>query len=157
MEIRFITDPNLIRQKLESVPGKIGTAVTVAMWTIVTDLQLFIQTEELQGQVLQTHTGRLSRAVVSDVESGGGQVVGSVGVDESAPYGAVQEMGGLNEYLIEPRDRLALHFMMGGESVFAKRVIHPPLPERSFVRRALEIKLGSIEAKLRGAVGQALA
>ena len=43
-----------------------------------------------------------------------------------------------------------------GDLIFRRRVVHPPLPERSFLRSALADMAPAIEAGLRAAVAEAI-
>jgi hypothetical protein len=116
-----------------------------------TRLASYIQTEKLSGQVLNVGTGRLRATVrpIEAVEEGtsivGGALAGGPETEvrskltgKESNYAAVQEYGGLSEYTILPVDAHVLAFEVDGQVVFARRVTHPPLPERSYMRTSLE-------------------
>jgi phage gpG-like protein len=72
-------------------------------------------------------------------------------------YAAIHEYGGTTRaHVIEARKAKALAFQMGGQTVFFKRVNHPGshMPERSFLRSALEENAGSIRDALERAVAE---
>lgn len=66
---------------------------------------------------------------------------------------AIHERGGLRSYTIFPRNGQALKFqgLLAGKTgearfggIFAKRVERDPVPERSYLRRALDEKRGEV-------------
>lgn len=57
---------------------------------------------------------------------------------EDVDYAAVQEYGIDHEYVIRPFDKKALAFMMGNKQVIVRRVLHPPLTARPYMRTGLE-------------------
>lgn len=129
--------------------GSLSRAVTAA--TI--ELQGYIRSSKLHGQVLNSRTGNLSRAVTAfPAVDDGTRIVGRVAVDRSAPYGRFQEEGVGHPWVIEPRNAKALRFVAGGKVVFAKRVMHPGLKARPFMSTSLEEKREAILARLRAAV-----
>lgn len=68
-----------------------------------------------------------------------GYIVGEIG-SEGVPYAAIHEFGGKTKaHDIEPRNKKALKFQMGGKDVFAKIVRHPGsnIPARPYLRPAL--------------------
>lgn len=117
------------------------------------ELQGYIKANKLHGQVLKSRTGNLSRAIIAipAIETGG-SIVGRVAVDRSAPYGKMHEQGVNHSWTIEPRNKKALRFSVGGQVIFARRVTHPPLKARPFMQPSLEEQRGAIFARLRAAV-----
>jgi phage gpG-like protein len=88
--------------------------------------------------------------------------VGSVFSSGDVKYAAIHEFGGQTApHLIVPKKAQALAFMgKSGNQVFARQVNHPgsKMPERSFLRSALndmsgEIQRGMKQAVIQGAQG----
>ena len=125
-----------------------------------TRLQQKIQNEKLSGQVLQQRSGKLKRSIevipasidrVSGVVSGGVQGAGG-----PAFYGKFHEFGTTRSYEIVPVTKQALSFLIGDKRVFAKRVTHPPIQERSFMRSSQEEMKEEIISGLQQTVQQLL-
>ena len=111
-------------------------------------LQAKVVGEKLSGQVLKTRTGTLRRSIGQAVEAGAETVLGTVFADPSVPYAKVHEYGGTRAYVIEAQRAKALRFIINGRPVFRKRVNHPPLPMRSFMRTSLAERRSAIVAGL---------
>lgn len=133
------SDERLVASWQERV-GRVAPAVVRALNTLHTQLQSYIVSEKLSGQVLQHRTGKLAGSIrVALAETSGDRVVGSVqGAGGVAPYGRYHEYGTTSEYEIVPTRAKALAFQIGGSTVFARRVQHPPIQERSFMRTGLQ-------------------
>lgn len=54
---------------------------------------------------------------------------GTVTLGSDSPYASYQH-DGTDPYVIQPKSKLALHFMAGGEMRFAKKINHPGLVPR---------------------------
>ncbi len=126
-------------------------------------LSSHVATEHLSGRPgLRNITGTLRRAVLASpkVSESTRDIKGTVSTDPSVEaYARIQEYGGrVNIPEIVPRRAQALHFTIGGRSVFAKRVrAHSvTIPERSYMRSSLREKQADIVAGLNRAVGQAV-
>lgn len=136
----------------EIAAGMRGTLIRSVNAALI-DLQGYVRSTKLHGSPLKARTGNLSRAItVTPAVDEGGRIFGSLGVDRTAPYGKTQELGVDHPWTIEPKDRKALRFAIGGKVVFAKRVVHPPLKPHPFMRPSLEEKRASINERLRQAV-----
>ena len=82
-------------------------------------------------------------------------VIGKVAQSGDVKYGGIHEFGGRTPaHVIEAKKAAALHFVMGGKDVFAKRVNHPgsQMPERSFMRSSLRDLRDEIIDRLQAAV-----
>lgn len=151
IEIKFDSSRVVVhfRQIAAGMRGTLVRAVNAAL----IDLQGYIRATKLHGSPLKARTGNLSRSItVTPATDDGGRIHGSVGVDRSAPYGKIQEFGVGHPWTIEPKNRKALRFTVGGKVVFAKRVTHPPLAPHPFMHPALEEKRAAINERLRAAV-----
>jgi len=110
---------------------------------------------KLTGEVLNVRTGNLRRSIFEDVQDLGTAVFGRVYGAADVPYGTIHEFGGsTNAHEIVARNAKVLHFIMGGEDVYRRRVMHPgaKMPERSFMRSSLTDMRTEIEDRLRAAV-----
>lgn len=119
-------------------------------------LQSHIQVDKLSGQVLKPRSGKLRGSIrVIDAAVSNATIFAEVlGGGGLAPYGEVHEYGGKAPYVIVPKNRKALRFMMNGKIVFARKVIHPPLPERSFMRSGLDDMRAGITTSLQTTLDQ---
>lgn len=116
------------------------------------DLQRHVQADKLSGQVLKVRTGRLRSSINLAVDNTATSVSATVGTNVS--YASIHEFGVSHPWIIEARRGKALAFEVGGNTIFRKRVTHPPLPERSFLRSALRDMAPQIEAAYREAVAE---
>lgn len=71
-------------------------------------------------------------------------------------YAAVQEYGVAASYEILPFEKKALAFLLDGKQVIARRVLHPPLAARPYMREALEEMTPEITEGLQQAVRDAI-
>jgi hypothetical protein len=134
-------------------------------------LQTHIKQDKLMGQVLTSRHGDTGLAgsirvlpteVKGDVMTGGVQGGGG-----TAFYGRFHEYGTSDWYIILPKEARALAFTVGGmsirkragqrnlgfgEQVVVRRVIHPPIRERSFMRSALNDYRGFIRTEIVSAI-----
>ena len=117
-----------------------ASAVTDKLNELDLQMQQYIVGEELHGQVLQQRTGKLAGSIrMIPAAQSGTEITGAVeGGGGPAFYARVHEYGGEKEFIISPVNAKALMFQMNGETIFAKRVVHPPLPARPFMRPALD-------------------
>jgi hypothetical protein len=117
--------------KLERLSPAIEEASRKAVAASSIHLASYIKENLLSGQVLGNRTGNLRRAVGARPETG------EVVVDRTARYGRFHEYGVDHPWTITPSRKSVLRFTVGGDVVFAKRVTHLGLKERSFMRRGL--------------------
>lgn len=133
------SDSRLIQSWQDRV-GRVAPAVVRALNTLHAQLQSYIVSEKLSGQVLQHRSGKLAGSIrVALAETSGDSVRGGVqGAGGVAPYGRYHEYGTASQYEIVPKQAKVLAFSIGGQTVFARRVQHPPIAERSFMRTGLQ-------------------
>jgi len=123
------------------------------------ELQSYIVTQKLAGQVLHRRSGTLADSVrVKLAEIQGATVTGSVeGAGGPAFYGKYFEEGGTSYYTIKPVRAKALAFMGGGgETVFAASVNHPPTPKKPWFKISLAERREGIIANLQAAAARGL-
>jgi phage gpG-like protein len=120
-------------------------------------LQQHVVEDKLSGQVLRVRTGTLRRSITETVQDAPGVITGRVGTNLG--YGLAHEFGATIQIPeIVPRRAKALHWMSGGQSVFAMRArAHPVrLPERSFLRSALADRRDAFIAAVRATLARVL-
>jgi phage gpG-like protein len=111
----------------------------------------------LSGAVLQQRSGRLAGSIAVNVERAGLGATASVTSD--APYAAIHEYGGtIPAHTILPQSARALAFPWRGQQRFFKRVQLPAvtMPERSFMRSALDETAPEIQAAIQAAALEAV-
>jgi hypothetical protein len=141
--------------RLEAMPAAVASRLGNVIGLLAQSLYEKVE-ENLSGAVLQSRTGALGRAINLTVDG----LSASVGFDaDAAPYGAAQEFGAtIPAHLIAVKNAKALAFLVGGERVFAKRVMFPGvrLPERSFLRSALSDMTPDIQNQIAAGVAEAV-
>jgi phage gpG-like protein len=111
----------------------------------------------LSGAVLRQRSGRLAGSIAVDVTRVG--LGASATVSSDAPYAAIHEYGGtIPAHTILPQHARALAFPWRGQQRFFKRVGLPAvtMPERSFMRSALDETMPEIRAALEAASFEAV-
>jgi hypothetical protein len=97
-------------------------------------LREYVRSNMLSGQVLKKRTGAAHGSIKTRMTDDGGEVYVD---DKEAPYLRFHEFGVAKSWTITPKRAKALRFEVNGEVVFARRVTHPGLKVRSFLRRGL--------------------
>ena len=125
--------------------GKLGPSLRAELKTYCTAFAIntvgYVRSEKLSGQVLHHRKGRLKDSINFKVKDTGGKIVSVIGTN--VEYAKIHEYGGQTKpHVILPRHAKALHFFMGGQEVFTRKVDHPGsrMPERSFLRSTLADK-----------------
>lgn len=139
---------------------RIISVLTTKLTILMRQLQGYIQSQKLSGQVLHVRTGVL-RASVNAIPTtfSGTSIIGGVDAaasDSPAFYGAVHEFGGKSAFDILPVKARALSFLMNGKQVAFAKVHREPLPARPFMRPSLEENAEKIRASLQEAVREAI-
>jgi len=161
MQVTFEIDDSKLEARLSGMTARIQTALAQKLTALALKLENHIKADKLSGQVLNVRTGALRRSIFTTVETAPNEVTATVASSSDVPYGRIHEFGGAIDIPeITPVKAQALHFVINGKDVFAKRVrahtVH--MPERSFMRSALadmeaEIRNGIKEAVEQGAAG----
>lgn len=144
--------------QLESYPGAVQAALGAKATELAAALADLIKSDKLSGAVLNTRSGALSDSITASVTDDAGGVVASVGSEGDVKYAAIQEYGGkTSAHEILPVKAEALAFVVGDAQHFARRVEHPGsvIPERSYLRSALEDMKEEILSALAGAAADA--
>ena len=171
-------------EQVVSFHDRAGTNVTAVLKAEVRDMAVmlmdYVKTSKLSGQVLHNQSGRLRRSVTAKVEGDYGLITGIVGTN--VEYAAAHEFGvdkhkivTVHAYLRKCKNRntytmkAGKYFSPQGAAKLLKlssqgvafvhefqRNQHTKLPERSFLRSALEELGPDIHADLRETVLKAL-
>lgn len=153
-----MTGDDKVQAKFNASPDKIYDRLYATMTKLGLDLLGIVVNDKLSGQVLKRQTGRLAGAQTMNMSADGQNITTQVGFNKSAaPEGEWHEFGVAKFWLIEAKRAKALRFEWHGEIVFKKRVMHPPLPERSFLRSALKDIYPRVKPELTAAVSEGLA
>jgi HK97 gp10 family phage protein len=148
----LVGDQQLIA-RLNAMPDRLRSGIARAVTRLCIETQALVQ-QKLSGSVLKVRTGTLRSSVNFKVDQTATAVTGTVGT--AVKYAGYHEFGVPHSWEIRPKSARALAFELNGKTIFAKRVIHPPLPERSFLRSALREMEPKIESELSAAVGEAV-
>jgi len=147
----LVGDRELIT-RLSAMPDAVQSGVARAVTRLALELEALVK-RKLSGEVLRVRTGVLRSSVHNRVDRTSTGVTATVGTNVA--YARVHEFGVPHSWEIRPRAARALAFEVGGRTVFAAHVTHPPLPERSFLRSALREMEPRIRSELETAVTQA--
>ncbi|MBV9858752.1 MAG: HK97 gp10 family phage protein [Alphaproteobacteria bacterium] len=142
--------------RLGAMPRAIRERVEGAVGALAQDLRALIQ-RKLSGEVLQRRSGTLSGSIEVELVPQRDQVAATVAT--GVPYAGIHEYGGtIPAREVLPKSGRVLAFPWKGEQRFFKRVQLPQinLPERSFLRSALDEMAPEIRAALADAVREAV-
>lgn len=158
LSIKVVGD-DVVMAKLDAMPNAVHQAllrkVTVLAFALLAKVK-----GKLSGEVLNVRSGLLRDSAFQEVQDSGTSVYGRVAEPGAVPYAAIQEFGGVTPaHVIEARNAQALAWVAGGKTMFARRVNHPGsrIPERSYLRSALDEMHDEIVAGLREAVAEGTA
>jgi phage gpG-like protein len=148
--IEAVIDSAAVFDRIRNFGPKIQQNVERTIRQIVIEGQSEIVRNKLHGgDPLFSRSGNLARAVQQAVESDGDAITGTIGVDQTAPYGAVHEYGGTYDVRAHiSTSRLGKQFMVKAHSV--------TFPERSFLRSWLSENQVDIVAQIDAAAGEAV-
>jgi phage gpG-like protein len=126
---------------LDNIPAGVLRALEHKIAELTVDLQGYVVSRKLQGQVLNHKSGALSNSIqASDAKVVGTQITGDVFSSSDVKYAGIHEFGGvIPGHDIVAKNAKALAFMIDGKQVFARKVHIPDvkMPERSFLRSSL--------------------
>lgn len=135
----IVGDPNKVPRYILNKFPQIQGAVRISMARLVLKLARKIKEEKLSGQVLRNKTGTLRRSISQSVS--GTETTTEGKVSTNIEYARIHEFGGkTSPHVILPKRGKALAFNWKGQDVVFAKVNHPGslIPERSFMRTALE-------------------
>jgi len=140
-----ITGEREVAQRFENIAGKSFSVLRRTVQTLGVDLQRHIQLDYLSGQVLKNRTGHLRSGINERTSANAGDIVSTVGISPSTPYGAMWELG-IAAHDVFALNGQALRFQPGGsgEFIFRRKVHIPAQAPRPFMKPALESMRGHI-------------
>jgi phage gpG-like protein len=144
--------------RLAAYPAALTAALSAKAAELAAALADMVKNDKLSGAVLNARTGALRDSITASISADADGVVASVGSEGDVKYAAIQEYGGkTSAHEILPVKAQALAFVIGGAQLFARRVEHPGslIPERSYLRSALDDMKGEILAALSEAATEA--
>lgn len=149
----LIGDRELIT-RLTVLPDRMRASLGRVVTRLAIELERNIKLK-LSGSVLNVRTGILRASIHHQIQQTASGVTATVGT--SVKYGKYQEEGVPHSWEIRPKSARALMFQVGGKTVFAQRVIHPPLPARSFLVSTLREMTPRIKAEIDAAIKETVA
>lgn len=153
-----ITGVDDVAIEMKAIPGRVHKAVERSIGRSLLALTRLVKQSKLTGQVLHVRTGRLRRSIHSEMSSTPEEIIGIVGTDVA--YARVHEFGFTGE--VNVRQHLRTIKQAFGRSIEPTQILvgahgrHVSLPERSFLRSALQEMEPEILAGIRRAVVTAL-
>ena len=144
--------------QIEGYPAALQAALGAKADELASALADLVRNDKLAGGVLNSRTGTLADSITASVTAEADGVLASVGSEGDVKYAAIQEYGGkTSAHEILPVKGKALAFVVGDAQHFARRVEHPGsvIPERSYLRSALEDMTDEILAGLADAANEA--
>ena len=144
--------------RLDGYPAALQAALAAKADELAAALADLVKNDKLSGGVLNTRSGALGDSIAASVTADADGVLASVGSEGDVKYAAIQEYGGkTSAHEILPAKGNVLAFVVGDAQHFARRVEHPgsAIPERSYLRSALDDMKDEIVAALAGAASEA--
>ena len=139
VKYRIITNATAVLARFNERAPRFKATILKTTAALGVRLHSIVVDDKLAGGVLHRRTGRLASAQTLEVNDLATGASATVGFNKgTVPYGVYQEFGVPHPWVIEATRAKALRFTIGGQVMFRKRVVHPGLPERSFLRSALE-------------------
>jgi hypothetical protein len=153
------TDQQLVAFVRSRMPV-LKEALRLKMQALMLMLQAHIIGTKLTGQVLHQRTGKLidsvrlnpAEATATDLAVEGGVQAGG----GPAWYARIWELTGLPAYEIVPVNKKALAFMLDGKQIIVRRVMHPAVGPKPFMKPSFEEKRDEILAGLQEAANGAM-
>lgn len=88
-----VTGLTEVIQRFSEMPSKVHDGLLAEITKQALDLQRYVVTEKLSGQVLNKITGKLASSIQHDVTDSGSSIIGRVYSNNSVSYAAAQEFG----------------------------------------------------------------
>jgi hypothetical protein len=147
----LVGDTELIA-RFAAMPGGLQQGVARAMTRLSLEGQRLSQ-QKVSGDVLNVRTGVLRSSInAKPTTVTASSVMGGWGTNVS--YARPLEMGVPHSWEIRPKSARALAFEIGGRTIFAAYVTHPPMAPHSFMRSALREMTPRIVAELNATVAE---
>ena len=153
-------DTQRVILKFERLPVAMRTQLRGETISLTKQLAAKVR-DNLSGRVLNKRSGALFNSIRNEMVENPLTLYGRVYVDPGSPaaaYAAAHEYGVTTRpHVILPRNARVLSFIWGGKRVFFAKVNHPgsKIPERSYMRSALEDMRATIIERLTAAAKRA--
>lgn len=167
ISIRIISTPAALAKLQAGAPdlvARLQQRMTLAMFKLQSRIvgetipEMFPNGAPNIAATVRANPAELEGAVIrGSVEAGGPRTTKrTLKSGAVVDYAAVQEFGISHSFEILPFNARALRFLMEGKVVFAKRVTHPGLEPRPYMRQSLEAAAPSITEDLQQAINEFL-
>lgn len=157
-----ITGTEQVLEKLGAVTGKVRVVAKSSLDMWATELAGYIKADKLSGQVLNRRSGRLSSSVHPVASETSTTTSAGAGGGAGVPYAKAHEYGIQRNVVVSAYHRMQT--MAWGKPMANPREVlvnqhssYINLPERSYMRSALQDKAPDGIAQLRAAVKEAIA
>lgn len=159
IDVKIIATPDAISklrnngpQILQALTGKMNQLMIRLQSKVVgEEIPKFFKTDQHIGSSVRVEPAHVDGTVVAGfVDAGGVPETQRITKKSGAQvdYAVVQEYGVSHGWEILPFDKKALAFMFNGKPAIFRRVFHPPLESRPFMRTALDEMEGQITSEL---------
>ena len=128
-----------LANKYTNLRARLVQRIYVTMVGLADDLTAYIKMNKLSGQVVNVRTGNLRNSIKKVVIENGSQITAIVGSNvpsKPVPYAGWLE-NGTPAYDIVPKEKKALAFQWKGKQFILKKVHHPGIAGRFFMRDSL--------------------
>jgi len=154
----YIVGDQQVLERLRAVPDAVNSGLLRAITQLGIELQRDVQQDKLSGQVLRSRTGALKSSIDLRVDQNGGAITANVFTDSR--YGGVQEYGFAGTVSVRASLRRITEAFGRpiGEKTISVRAYdrRVDLPERSFLRSALEDMRPAIRDGVEAALAEAV-
>ncbi|MBV8133682.1 MAG: HK97 gp10 family phage protein [Alphaproteobacteria bacterium] len=154
----YLVGDQQVMEQLRTLPGAINSGLQRAITQLGIELQRDVQQDKLSGQVLRSRTGSLRSSIDLRVDQSGGAITASVFTDNR--YAGVQEYGFAGTVSVRASLRRITEAF--GRPIAEKTInvrAHDrrmDLPQRSFLRSALEDMRPAIRDGVEAALAEAV-
>jgi phage gpG-like protein len=156
--IGYLADGEQISERLRKSTGAVSSSLIRCITQLGTQLQGDVQREELSGQVLKNRTGSLKSSIGVRIDQSRGAIAAIVFTDSR--YAGVQEYGFVGPVSVKAslrRIRTAFNRAITERTISVRAYDRRlNLPERSFLRSALEDMTPAIRDGVEAALEEAL-
>jgi len=146
----YLVGDEQLLERLRALPDAINSGLLRGMTQLGIELQRHVQEDKLSGQVLRSRTGSLKSSIDLRVDQSSGAITASIFSDSR--YAGVQEYGFAGTVSVRAslrRIREAFGRPITEKTISVRAYDHRmDLPERSFLRSALEDMAPAIRDKV---------
>ncbi len=140
--------------RLQAMPDQLRSSLGRTITRLAIELERRAKIK-VSGEMLKVRSGIGRASIHHQVTETATGVTATVGTNIF--YMKIQHEGVPHSWKIQVKSARALAFEVGGHSVFAKWVIHPPLPPHPFLTEPLHEMTPQIMAEIEAAVKQTVA